>query len=159
MRLTISQRYHFTLFSILADVYPISIQRGQKMEGLNQELDLPFVGDMTHLEEETIEREIAAVLNEPEAKMEPLRVLRKHLETRAEDRRLDARIQSFELAFRMQMEASDAFDISGETKATQEMYGATTHGRQLSTQRSRSEACRGWYIQNLFVWRAIFGCC
>ena len=54
MQLTLSQRYHFTLFSILADVYPISIQRGQKMEGLNQELDLPFVGDMTHLDEKSI---------------------------------------------------------------------------------------------------------
>ena len=83
MQLTLSQRYHFTLFSVLADVYPISIQRGQKMEGLNQELDLPFVGDMTHLDEESIEREIAAVLSDPEAKMEPLRVGRKHLETRA----------------------------------------------------------------------------
>ena len=83
MHLTISQRYHFTLFSILADVYPISIQRGQKMEGLNRELDLPFVGEMTHLDEESIEREIEAVLNDAEAKMEPLRVRRKHLEARA----------------------------------------------------------------------------
>ena len=56
MQLSLSQRYHFTLFSILADVYPISIQRGQKMEGLNQELDLPFVGDMTHLDKESIEK-------------------------------------------------------------------------------------------------------
>jgi hypothetical protein len=55
----------------------------------------------------------------------------KHLETRADDRRLESRIQSFELAFRMQMEATDAFDVSGETKATQTMYGETTHGRQL----------------------------
>ncbi len=83
MQLTLSQRYHFTLFSVLADVYPISIQRGQKMEGLNQELDLPFVGDMTHLDEKSIEREIEAVLNDPEAKMEPLRVRRKDLEARA----------------------------------------------------------------------------
>ena len=83
MQLTLSQRYHFTLFSILADVYPISIQRGQKMEGLNRELDLPFVGDMTHLDEKSIEREIEAVLNNVEAKMEPLRVRRKDLEARA----------------------------------------------------------------------------
>jgi polysaccharide pyruvyl transferase WcaK-like protein len=83
MKLTFSQRYHFTLFSVLADVYPISIQRGQKMEGLNQELDLPFVGDMTHLDEESIEREVEAVLNDAEAKMDPLRVRRKHLEARA----------------------------------------------------------------------------
>ena len=83
MQVTISQRYHFTLFSVLADVYPISIQRGQKMEGLNQELDLPYVGDMSHLEEGVIEKEIEEVLNDPEAKLQPLRVCRKHLESRA----------------------------------------------------------------------------
>jgi len=83
MQLTLSQRYHFTLFSVLADVYPISIQRGQKMEGLNQELDLPFVGDMTHLDEESIEREIEGLLNDAESRLQPLRVRRKHLEARA----------------------------------------------------------------------------
>ncbi len=83
MKLTLTQRYHFTLFSVLADVYPISIQRGQKMEGLNRELDLPFVADMTHLDEKCIEREIEAVLNDAEATMEPLRVRRKHLAARA----------------------------------------------------------------------------
>ena len=46
------------------------------------------------------------------------------------DPRLEARIQSFELAFRMQMEASDAFDIQQETAATREMYGESVHGRQ-----------------------------
>ena len=33
------------------------------------------------------------------------------------DARLDARIQSFEMAFRMQMEAADAFDIAREPQA------------------------------------------
>lgn len=47
-----------------------------------------------------------------------------------EDSRLDARIKSFELAFRMQSEAEDAFDISRETQATQDMYGSGVHGRQ-----------------------------
>ena len=46
------------------------------------------------------------------------------------DPRLEARIQSFELAFRMQMEASDAFDIQQETAPTREMYGESVHGRQ-----------------------------
>jgi Protein of unknown function (DUF1501) len=39
------------------------------------------------------------------------------------DGRLEARIQSFELAFRMQAEAPDAFDISKETEATKRLYG------------------------------------
>ncbi len=36
---------------------------------------------------------------------------------------LDARIASYELAVRMQLEASDALDISKESEATREMYG------------------------------------
>ena len=50
---------------------------------------------------------------------------------RPEDAQLEARIQSFELAFRMQTEAADAFDVTKEPKYIQEMYGAGTHGRQL----------------------------
>jgi hypothetical protein len=46
------------------------------------------------------------------------------------DGRLDARIQAFELAFRMQTEAAEAFDLSRETQATRDMYGRGVHGRQ-----------------------------
>ena len=46
------------------------------------------------------------------------------------DARLDARIESFELAFRMQTEAAEAFDISRESKATRDLYGDGVHGRQ-----------------------------
>ena len=57
---------------------------------------------------------------------------RQHQAARQEDANLEARIQSFELAFRMQMEATDALDITKESKATQELYKAeTVHGRQL----------------------------
>jgi hypothetical protein len=54
-----------------------------------------------------------------------------HLATRNADPALEARVRTFELAFRMQAEATDAFDLSKETKQTREMYGDTTHGRQL----------------------------
>ncbi|MCX7416443.1 MAG: DUF1501 domain-containing protein [Planctomycetia bacterium] len=47
-----------------------------------------------------------------------------------DDDRLEARIQSFELAFRMQSEAAEAFDISREPKHVREMYGESVHGRQ-----------------------------
>ena len=40
-----------------------------------------------------------------------------------QDDRFDARIQSFELAFRMQMAAPEAVDISKETEATRQLYG------------------------------------
>jgi hypothetical protein len=46
------------------------------------------------------------------------------------DPRLDARIQSFELAFRMQMEASDAFDVAREPQHVRDLYGSSVHGRQ-----------------------------
>src|SRR5262249_5989858 len=51
-------------------------------------------------------------------------------EARRLDPRLDARIQSFELAFRMQAEASEAFDVSSEPRHIREMYGTSVHGRQ-----------------------------
>jgi len=46
------------------------------------------------------------------------------------DPRLDARIESFELAFRMQIEAAEAFDLAREPKHVREMYGDGVHGRQ-----------------------------
>jgi hypothetical protein len=54
-----------------------------------------------------------------------------HKERRASDAQLEARIQSFELAYRMQMDASDAFDISREPEHIRKMYGPGTQARQL----------------------------
>ncbi|MHC5544746.1 DUF1501 domain-containing protein, partial [Singulisphaera rosea] len=54
-----------------------------------------------------------------------------HLEQHQRDARLEARIQSFELAYRMQAEASDAFDSEKEPAAIREMYGPGTPARQL----------------------------
>ena len=57
------------------------------------------------------------------------RMNRRHQQDRVEDPNLEARIQSFELAFRMQMEAS-------ESQSTQQMYGTdSVQGRQLLTAR------------------------
>lgn len=53
-----------------------------------------------------------------------------HQKRREQDGRLEARIQSFELAYRMQMEAADAFDISREPAHIREMYGEGVHARQ-----------------------------
>jgi hypothetical protein len=46
-----------------------------------------------------------------------------HRRDREEDSRLEARIASFELAFRMQREAPDAFNLGAETEATKRLYG------------------------------------
>ncbi|MFO0852161.1 MAG: DUF1501 domain-containing protein [Gemmataceae bacterium] len=56
---------------------------------------------------------------------------RAHQQPRAEDAALEARIRSFELAFRMQTEATDAFDVTREPKGVRDRYGDTVHGRQL----------------------------
>ncbi|MDP7277138.1 MAG: DUF1501 domain-containing protein [Planctomycetaceae bacterium] len=47
-----------------------------------------------------------------------------HLQRRNRDRQLDARINSLEIAYRMQFEAQEAFDIGRETKTTREAYGS-----------------------------------
>ena len=60
---------------------------------------------------------------------------KRHLESRSQDDRLEARIQAFELAFRMQTEAADAFDTRRESKETIEMYGDDLQGRQMLTAR------------------------
>ena len=49
---------------------------------------------------------------------------RRHLaQGREYDSELEARIASYELAFRMQAEAPEAIDISGESEATKKLYG------------------------------------
>src|SRR5581483_10398884 len=55
---------------------------------------------------------------------DPLRKLNElHRRGREEDTQLSARIASFELAFRMQREAPEAFALDGETRATKDLYG------------------------------------
>jgi hypothetical protein len=46
-----------------------------------------------------------------------------HAKQREEDSRLNARIESFELAFRMQTEAPEAFDVLRESEETKKLYG------------------------------------
>ena len=66
------------------------------------------------------------------AQLDLLRELnQRHLATRGDEAPLEARIQSFELAYRMQSEATDAFDVSLEPQHVRESYGDTTYGRQL----------------------------
>jgi len=53
-----------------------------------------------------------------------------HLARHHADPQLEARIRSFELAYRMQTEATDAFDISKEPAKIREMYGEGGFARQ-----------------------------
>ena len=74
----------------------------------------------------------------------------KHLAERQKDAHLEARIQSFELAYRMQMEAADAFDISREPQHIRDMYGAekSVQARQVLIARRLAE--RG--VRYIQVW-------
>ncbi len=58
-----------------------------------------------------------------------------HQQTRREQTELDARIKSYELAYRMQATAPEAVDLASETAETKELYGmnkkpTATFGRQ-----------------------------
>jgi uncharacterized protein (DUF1501 family) len=55
----------------------------------------------------------------------------RHQQERSEDPALEARIQSFELAYRMQSAATDAFDVSKEPQSIRELYGDGVQARQL----------------------------
>jgi len=63
----------------------------------------------------------------PESEAEAQQVLKalnaEHLAGRESDTRLDARIASYEMAARLQLSAPEVLDISGETAATQRLYG------------------------------------
>ena len=59
------------------------------------------------------------------------RLNERHLENRQGDPHLEARLQSYELAFRMQTEAAEVFDVRREPLALRERYGQNTQGRQL----------------------------
>ena len=54
-----------------------------------------------------------------------------HKQNLKKDEALDARIQSFELAFKMQTEATDAFDISKESDSVRAKYGTSSQAKQM----------------------------
>ena len=53
---------------------------------------------------------------------------RKHLAERERDSQLEGRIASMEMAYRMQMEAQEAFNLERETKYTRSQYGTGQFG-------------------------------
>jgi uncharacterized protein (DUF1501 family) len=57
------------------------------------------------------------------------RLNRLHSDRAHHDPGLEARIAAMEMAFRMQASVPDAFDISGESKATLEMYGDSEYAK------------------------------
>jgi hypothetical protein len=91
----------------------------------------------------------ALPLEQQRKQLDLLRALNeRHKAKRLRDAQLESRIQSFELAYRMQLEATDAFDISKEPRHVREMYGEGVHARQLLIARRLLE--RG--VRFLQVW-------
>ncbi len=63
-----------------------------------------------------------------------------HREMNASQGELDARIDSFETAFRMQGEAQELFDLRREPKSVRKLYGHTPFGNQCLTARRLVES-------------------
>jgi hypothetical protein len=93
---------------------------------------LPGIYQGTHINNRTIDpRTIIRDVNNrylsPAAQRAQLDLLQQmnqsHLEQRGRDEKLESRIASLEMAFRMQAEAQEAFDLSRETTATRRLYG------------------------------------
>jgi hypothetical protein len=83
---------------------------------------------------------------------------RKQLETTGPDRELEGRIESFELAFRMQTEAPDLQDLSNESETTKKMYGLDNpvtedFGRQcLMARRFSEKGVRFVQVSHTYKW-------
>lgn len=71
----------------------------------------------------------------PQAQREQFELLREinaqHLAARPGEAALESRIRSFELAYRMQLEATDAFDVDQEPEHIRKLYGEGPQNRQL----------------------------
>lgn len=101
---------------------------------------LPGVYQGTYIDtiHEKVDKLIENVRNERVATTDQRRQLdllqtlnRQHQSARDADPHLEARIQSFELAFRMQNEAAEVFDVSREPQYVLDAYGPGVQARQL----------------------------
>jgi hypothetical protein len=97
-----------------------------------------YQGTYVNTQHAEIDKLVENVRNQwlpPAAQRRQLDVLaalnQKHKEQRGYDPALDARIHSFELAYRMQSEAAEAFDVSREPKHVLEAYGKGVQARQI----------------------------
>ncbi len=54
-----------------------------------------------------------------------------HSQNLHKDAQLEARLQAYEMAFKMQTEATDAFNLNKEPQEIRDLYGRNVHGNQL----------------------------
>jgi hypothetical protein len=93
----------------------VNYSRGMPLNKVLLNIRSPFVG----MQDQRMELDLARKLNAM------------HAEKLQKDEQLEARIESFEMAFRMQTEATDAFDVNKEPKEVRQMYGETDMGAKL----------------------------
>jgi len=55
----------------------------------------------------------------------------KHSQNLQKESKLESRLEAYEMAFKMQTEATDAFDISKEPESVRRRYGTSRQGRQM----------------------------
>lgn len=97
-----------------------------------------YQGTYIDTQHEQIEQLIENIRNPriaPEPQRQQLDLLqslnRMHQQQRDQDPQLESRIQSFELAYRMQSEAAEAFDVSQEPQQIRDLYGPGVQARQI----------------------------
>jgi hypothetical protein len=97
-----------------------------------------YQGTLVDTDNTDVERLIADIRNrkigtaQQRRQLDLLRQLNlEHRQRTGADDAIDARIESYELAYRMQASASDAFDIGREPEHVRAMYGDSAQGRQL----------------------------
>jgi hypothetical protein len=97
-----------------------------------------YQGTYINTQHETIEKLIEHIKNKAVTRQEQRQQLdllqqlnAEHARRREKDAQLEARIQSFELAYGMQMDATDAFDLTAEPQHIRDLYGPGVQARQL----------------------------
>jgi hypothetical protein len=115
-----------------------------------------YQGTYVDTKETEIERLIEHIRNksvERDEQRQQLDLLAKlnqrYQQKRQDDARIEAQIQSYELAFRMQAEATDAFEVRQEPEHIRKLYGESIYGRQLLMARRLLE--RG--VRYIQVWQ------
>ncbi len=105
-----------------------------------------FQGTYIDTQHESIDKLIEYITNERMTTANQRRQLdlvqqmnRRHQAARDADPQLEARIQSFELAYRMQHEAAEVFDVAREPQHVLDAYGPGVHARQLLVARRMIE--------------------
>jgi hypothetical protein len=113
-------------FVVMSDPKGRGLPKGHTLNWTNGFLPGAFQGTWLKPQGDPIDnlkRPAGVTAQEQQASIDLMTKLNRLTEPTATDRDLEARIKSFELAYRMQDAAPDAMDISRETKATRELYG------------------------------------